>query len=110
MISLLLIFSIFQMLLQDERTKDKKEDIKSVLTLLFPDYQIIFTPRAISLNCNGTSFTIDEGNFESLQSVLKRVFCLNVAGQESFNPANAKAKGRIADATMGAFDCVANID
>lgn len=94
-------FALLQMLMQDERTKDKKEDIKSVLTLLFPDYQIFFTPRAISLNCKGESFTIDEGNFESLQSVLKKVFCLGAAGQESFNPANAKAK-EIADKLMRA--------
>ena len=99
-------FALLQMLMQDERAKDKKEDVKSVLTLLFPDYQIFFTPRAISLNCKGESFTIDEGNFESLQSVLKKIFCLGAAGQESFNPANAKAK-EIADKLMRARQRVA---
>lgn len=94
-------FALFMMLIQDERTKDKKKSVEQVLTLLFPGYRIFFTPRAISFNQNGESSIIDEGNFESLQEVLKQVFCLGAAGQESFNPVNAKAK-EIADKLMRA--------
>jgi hypothetical protein len=68
------------MLLTDERTKDKKESVKQVLTLLLPEYKIFFTPRAISFNRNGETFTIDEDNFENLQEVLKKIFCLGQAG------------------------------
>ena len=94
-------FSLLMMLMSDENTKDKKESVKQVLTLVFPNYRIFFTPRAISFNCNDETFTIDEDNFDSLQEVLKKVFCLGSAGQESFNPANEKAK-EIADKLMRA--------
>ena len=99
-------FQVFMMLMQDERAKDKKANVKEVLTLLFPDYRIIFTPRAISFNLNEETFTIDEENFESLQKVLAQVFCLSASGQESFNPANQAAKA-IADKLMKARQRVA---
>ena len=99
-------FAIFTMLIQDERARDKKADVQQVLTLLFPDYQIMFTPRSILFNQEGETFIIDEGNFESLQEVLKQVFCLGASGQESFNPANNAAK-KIADKLMRARQRVA---
>lgn len=99
-------FAIFTMLIQDERARDKKADVQQVLTLLFPDYQILFTPRSILFNQEGETFIIDEGNFESLQEVLKQVFCLGASGQESFNPANEAAK-KIADKLMHARQRVA---
>ena len=99
-------FSIFLMLIQDERARDKKENVVQVLTLLFPSYQIMFTPRAIIFNQEEENFIIDEGNFDSLQEVLKQVFCLGASGQESFNPANDKAK-EIADKLMRARQRVA---
>ena len=99
-------FSIFLMLIQDERARDKKENVVQVLTLLFPSYQIMFTPRAIIFNQEEENFIIDEGNFDSLQEVLKQVFCLGASGQESFNPANDKDK-EIADKLMRARQRVA---
>ena len=94
-------FSLLMMLMSDETTKDKKESVRQVLTLIFPNYKIFITPRAISFNYNDETFTIDEDNFDNLQEILKKVFCLGAAGQESFNPANAKAK-EIADNLMRA--------
>lgn len=94
-------FSLLMMLMSDETTKDKKESVRQVLTLIFPNYKIFITPRAISFNYNDETFTIDEDNFDSLQEILKKVFCLGAPGQESFNPANAKAK-EIADKLMRA--------
>lgn len=99
-------FQVFNMVLQDERAKDKKQSVKQVLTLLFPDYQIFFTPRAISFNLNNETFTIDEGNFESLQNIMSQVFCLQASGQDNFNPANDAAKA-IADKLMRARQRVA---
>lgn len=99
-------FTIFTMLIQDERAKEKKQDVQQVLMLLFPSYQIFFTPRSIVFNQNEENFIIDEGNFESLQEVLKQVFCLGASGQESFNPSNAAAKV-IADKLMRARQRVA---
>lgn len=99
-------FQIFMMIMQDERGKDKKEDVKKVLTLLFPDYTFYITPRAISFSQNGENFTIDEDNFESFQIVLKNMFNLSGSGSESFNPANDAAK-EIADKLMRARQRVA---
>lgn len=99
-------FTIFTMLIQDERAKEKKQDVQQVLILLFPSYQIFFTPRSIVFNQNEENFIIDEGNFENLQEVLKQVFCLGASGQESFNPGNAAAK-TIADKLMRARQRVA---
>ena len=92
-------FALFMMMMQDERTKDKKASVQQILTILFPQYKVFFTPRAIVFNLNGETFMIDEGNFEKLQEVLIKVFCLSASGQESFNPANEAAK-KIAEKIM----------
>ena len=99
-------FAVFMMLMQDERAKDKKESVRQVLTLLFPNYNFFFTPRAISFNLQGEMFMIDESNFESFQEVLQKVFCLGSGSQDNFNPANEAAK-KIADKLMKARQRVA---
>ena len=99
-------FQIFMMIIQDERAKDKKENIYQVLTILFPKYKILFTPRSILFNLEGENFIIDEDNFEIFQSYLKQIFCLGQSGQDSFNPGNAAAKA-IADKLMKARQRVA---
>lgn len=99
-------FSIFMKLMKEERAKDKKENVKSVLTLLFPNYNIIFTPRSILFNQDEESFIIDEGNFEDLQKILGEVFCLKESNQQSFNPGNSAAK-EIANKLMRARQRVA---
>lgn len=99
-------FDLLMMLLKDERTRDKKAAVQQVLNLIFPNYRVFITPRAISLNHSDGTFTIDEGNFEQLQLVLKEVFCLGNAGQEAYNPANKKAQ-EIAEKLMKARQRVA---
>ena len=37
-------FSLLMMLMSDETTKDKKESVRQVLTLIFPNYKIFITP------------------------------------------------------------------
>ena len=63
--------------MNEKELASKKNAVISVLTLLFPNIKIIFTPRSILLNCDGVNVTIDEGNFEILQHVLKDIFCLS---------------------------------
>lgn len=92
-------FALLMLIMQDERVKEKKASVQQVLTILFPQYKVFFTPRAIIFNLNGETFMIDEGNFEKLQQVLIKVFCLGASGQESFNPANDAAK-KIAEKIM----------
>lgn len=99
-------FDLLMMLLQDKRTEDKRDAVQAVLNILFPNYNIFITPRAIAFNHPDGTFTLDEGNFESLQTVLKSVLCLGAAGQEAYNPANKKAQ-EIADKLMKARQKIA---
>lgn len=99
-------FQIFMTVMNEQQVADKKEDVLAVLNLLFPSYQIFFTPRSIMFNNDSGTFMIDEGNFEKLQQVLSQIFCLSNSDQSSFNPANKKAK-EIADKLMKARQKVA---
>ena len=81
--------------MNDKTTSDKKEDVISVLTILFPKYKIIFTPRSLVLNHiedSNLNAMIDESNFEEFQEVLSKMFCLENTGQDIYNPANEQAR------------------
>ena len=54
----------------------------------------------------GQNITIDENNFEILQTIVNDIFCLKHSDQKTFNPANKKAK-EIADKLMKARQRVA---
>ena len=102
-------FQIFMTIMNDKSVKEtveKKQQVLAVLNLLFPNYQIFFTPRAISMNCERGNVIIDEGNFEKFQEVIGQVFCLQKSDGGSFNPTDAKAK-EIADKLMKARQRVA---
>ena len=77
-------------------TIDLKSSIVSLLTLLFGEYQVLFTPQSLILNRNGAeSIMIDRTNFDILQKKLREVFCLNtnILGESGeFNPKGSKAK------------------
>jgi hypothetical protein len=48
-----------------------------VLKLCFPDYKILITPNSLIFNKEGQSgIMIDEKNFESLQAILRKIFCM----------------------------------
>ena len=74
---------------------DKKKDVKDVLNLIFPDYTVLITPRSLVFqDSEKQSHVVDETNFESLQEVVREVFCLNNGpmAQTAFNPADKKAQ------------------
>ena len=87
-------FQIFMTIMSEKEAADKKAAVQSVCTLLFPKHKVMFTPRSVLLSGDGETTMIDENNFEYLQDVLKLVFCTKTGSmdQQSFNPANAKAK------------------
>lgn len=63
-----------------ENTIDLKNSIISLLTLLFGDYQVLFTPQSLILNFKENrevSIMIDKNNFDLLQNKLRTIFCLN---------------------------------
>ena len=87
-------FQIFMTIINEAETKDKKEAIMLVLSLIFPNCKVIFTPQSLLLSSEQGMITIDEGNFEILQQYIQEIFCLNSAmhGDQNFNPADKKAE------------------
>ena len=89
-------FQIFMMIMNDERTFDKREATEELLSILFPTYKINFTPNSLIFIIEGQQelSVVDENNFESLQEIVKTVFCMNseLMSQNTFNPADKKAK------------------
>ena len=88
-------FQIFMTVIGEKEMIDKKRAVKDLLNLIFPDYTILITPRSLVFqDKDKNSFNIDESNFETLQEVIREVFCLNTGpmDQTAFNPADAKAR------------------
>ena len=87
-------FQIFMMIMKEKTAKEKKEAVKQICTLLFPEYNLLFTPNSFLLQKLDKSIIIDENNFEQLQEVLRLIFCTSNGpmDQQTFNPANDKAK------------------
>lgn len=101
-------FSLLMTMLQEFQMADKKETIVQVLSLLFPQFNVIFTPRSILLNSGDAEIILDESNFDSLQEVIKACFCVKGSGQEQFNPKTKRAR-EIAQKLMKARQRVAEI-
>ena len=104
-------FQIFMTIMLEKEARDKKEATLQLLSLLFPNYQIMFTPRALVFQKDGFSTMIDTNNFEQLSALLTQVFFFfNSNNQQmGFNPANAKAK-EIADKIMRGRKRVAELN
>ena len=101
-------FQIFMTIMNEKQVADKKVAVLQVLTLLLPDFQVIFTPRSMLIKKGEMDVIIDEGNFEKLQELLIQQFCLSGSGQEVFNPQSKKAK-EIAQKLMKARQRVAEL-
>ena len=99
-------FQIFMTMMNEKQIADKKESVIQVLSLLFPQAKVMFTPRSLIINHEDVLSTIDESNFEILQHILQDMFCLGKTDQQTFNPGNKKAK-EIADKLMKARQRVA---
>ena len=88
-------FQIFMTIMTEKDARDKKFSVQQLLHITFPEYKIIFTPRSMMFSKEGQeNVVVDETNFDSLQEVLRKIYCLDSksASQESFNPANKKAE------------------
>ena len=101
-------FQIFMTMMNEPQIADKKQCVLQVLSLILPNYQIVFTPRSMILKNGENIINIDEGNFEALQQVLIQQFCLQGSGQEQFNPQSKKAR-EIAQKLMKARQKVAQL-
>ena len=74
-------FQIFMAIMNEKQIAENKAIVQQVFTLLFPQSNVIFTPRSIILNSPQGHVTIDEENFEILQNLLNSQFCLKGSGQ-----------------------------
>ena len=103
-------FQISMMIMSEKEAKEKKDAVKQVLTLLLPDYQVLFTPNSLVLKKDDITTLIDENNFEDLQEVLRTIFCMNDGrmDQQTFNPINDRAT-QIADKIMKGRQKVAEL-
>ena len=87
-------FQIFMTIMSEKEAVDKKLAVQQVFTLIFPKYKVMMTPRSVLISGEGSTMQIDEKNFEYLQAALTEICCLRTGpmDQQSFNPANAKAR------------------
>lgn len=102
-------FQIFMTIMMDKESKKQKNAVNMVLKLCFPEYKILITPNSLIFNKEGQSqIMIDEKNFDSLQSILRKIFCMKDGpmDQQAFNPGNAKAQ-EIAKKLMRGRDRIA---
>lgn len=87
-------FQIFMTIMTEKETADKRFAVQQVMTLFFPTYKVMFTPRSIVFSQKEQgSIMVDEKNFEALQNIVAEVICLRSSStqQQAFNPANKKA-------------------
>ena len=104
-------FQIFMMIMSEKTAKQKKEDIKNICSLLFPEYNVLLTPKSLLLTKTGQeNIIIDDSNFEIMQEVFRLIFCTaeGPMDQQTFNPANKKAK-EIADKIIAGRKKVAEL-
>ena len=103
-------FQIFMTIMSEKEVKDKKIAVQQLLSILFPKYKILFTPRSILLQGENV-LTIDETNFDQFQEIIKQVFCVENKNnqQAGFNPANDKAR-EIAEKLMRGRQKVAELN
>lgn len=103
-------FQIFMTMMKEKEMVEKKDSVINVLSLVFPKYRTLFTPRSIILQ-GDTQIMIDDSNFEILQEYLKEIFCFKSSMSQDlgFNPANETAK-KIADKLMRGRSRVAELN
>lgn len=96
-------FQIFMMIMKDKETQEKKRSVLQLLNLIFPNYKAMITPQSLIFTSPDSNepIMIDDNNFESLQEIIREVFCFKTGPMDKqvFNPANSKAK-EIADKLM----------
>ena len=87
-------FQIFMTIMSEKQTADKKAAVQQVCALMFPKNKVLFTPRSMLITGEGQNVQIDETNFEFLQTAISNICCMKTGpmDQQSFNPANSKAR------------------
>ena len=90
-------FDIFIRLIQDSAPASKFNKIcaESLLTIMFPDYKIVFLPSMLAFVQENENHIINRENFDEFQDILKKICCLDALnvekGQRKYDPANQHA-------------------
>ena len=102
-------FQILMKALEQPENKSKKIAIQTLLSILFPKYQVILMPRSINIMFDDQITMIDDNNFDEFQDVIKQVLCANNLLQGNkvvYKPKGKKAE-RIAKKIMEARQKIA---
>jgi hypothetical protein len=52
--------------MQEKEAKDKKIATQKVLTLIFPEYKVLFTPNSLLFRKESETIIVDSNNLEDL--------------------------------------------
>lgn len=84
-------FDIFMSVMNSHEKSIHKTNALSVLSLLFPNYEIKFEKDKMLLQKENFSSIINEQNYENFKDILVQIFCLERDEKENVNPADALA-------------------
>ena len=84
-------FNIFMSVMNSHEKSIYKTNALSVLSLLFPNYEIKFEKDKMLLQKENFSSIINEQNYEDFKDILAQIFCLERDEKENVNPADALA-------------------
>lgn len=84
-------FDIFMSVMNSHDKTVHKTNALSVLSLLFPGYEIKFEKDKMLLQKENFSSIINQQNYEDFKSILSQIFCLEAEKDENINPADALA-------------------
>ena len=108
-------FQVLMKVIEQQSTSERKIALITLLSLLFPDYQVMITPNSIMLRNreSGETKLIDKDNFQFLQEKVARILCLSslLSGDNvvyNVKPGNKKAQ-KIRDKIMTGRRKVAEI-
>lgn len=88
-------FEILMSLLMANNIEMKQNKINAmmVLSLLFPNYEIHFSLKEISLKKEDELRSINSYNFEKFKEIISAMFCLGgKSSEENYNPGGQKAR------------------
>lgn len=96
-LSVLTNFQILMKVIEQSQTSEKKIALISLLSLLFPNYQVMMTPNSIIFRNAETGDTkmVDKDNFSFLQEKVSEILCLSSLFQGSnivYKPKGKKAR------------------
>lgn len=88
-------FEVLMSLLMTNSVEMKQNKINAimVLSLLFPEYEIHFSSKEITLKKEDEIRSINSYNFEKFKEIISAMFCLSGKGsEEDYNPGGQKAR------------------